>query len=289
MYIHNLINTARRIHVSQLLLLFTIVFLFACKDNKELQKEQFIGVSIEPQRYFAEQIIGKCFQVISMVPAGYSPENFDPSPNQLVKLSDSRLFFKVGNLGFENTWFNKIQENYADWQVFNLADAVESQQDDPHIWTSPKNARRFCQYMCNVLCRIDSTNAAIYRKNTDSLLVHIEAVDAEIQQILDSVSCRTFLIAHPALSYFARDYGLCQLSIETEGKEASVQDMQNLVRQCKEKQVKVILVQPEFNKSAAESLAKEINADIVEINPLNYEWDKEMINIAKAIRDGGKM
>lgn len=269
-------------------LLFALVCLTACKKTATEEKNNLIGVSIEPLRYFTEKIAGGGFKVASMVPSGYSPENYDPSPSQLMKMADCQVFFKVGNLGFENTWFQKVTKNYPDCRCFSLSDAIVSQPDDPHTWTSPRNARKFCLFICNELSKIDSVHASVFRQNTETLLHHIDSVDAQIRMILDSVANRTFVIAHPALSYFAQEYGLKQLSMETEGKETSVQDMQQLVLQCHEDKVQVILVQKEFNKAAAEALAKEIHAQTMEINPLNYEWDIEMTNIAKAIRDGGK-
>ena len=79
-----------------------------------------------------------------------------------------------------------------------------------------------------------------------------------------------------------------QLSIEIEGKETNAKELENLIVKCKTEGVKVVLVQAEFNKVVAESLAKEIQAEMVEINPLNYDWCGEMIRIANAIKCGNK-
>lgn len=51
----------------------------------------------------------------------------------------------------------------------------------------------------------------------------------------------------------------------------------------KKDNIKVILIQAEFDDKNAITLANEIGAKVVRINPLSYDWDKEMINIAKAI------
>lgn len=92
-----------------------------------------------------------------------------------------------------------------------------------------------------------------------------------------------FLIYHPALSYLARDYGWEQISIEEGGKEPSPAHLQQIIRQCKEKKVKTVFIQKEFDSRNAEIIAREIGAEVMEINPLNYHWDAEMRHIAKVL------
>ncbi len=92
------------------------------------------------------------------------------------------------------------------------------------------------------------------------------------------------MIYHPALSYFARDYGLHQISIEAGGKEPSPSQLKELMQTCKKEGVRVIFVQEEFDKSNAELIAKETGTKIVRINPLSYDWKGEMIRIAQALK-----
>ena len=93
----------------------------------------------------------------------------------------------------------------------------------------------------------------------------------------------SFLIYHPALSYFARDYSLQQISIEEGGKEPSPTHLQELMKTCRQKKARIVFVQQEFDQRNAEVIAQELNLKIVPINPLSYNWDKEMVAIAKAL------
>ena len=94
----------------------------------------------------------------------------------------------------------------------------------------------------------------------------------------------TFLIYHPALSYFARDYGLTQISIEEGGKEPSPAHLKALIEQSGHKKARIIFVQQEFDTRNAELIAKEAQLQIVPINPLSYHWDEEMKNVARALQ-----
>lgn len=88
---------------------------------------------------------------------------------------------------------------------------------------------------------------------------------------------------HPSLSYFARDYGLEQISLSPEGKEASVKMMQSTIDKAIDRDVKTLFFQKDIDSRQAQVANEQIKAEIININPLNYEWDKEMKSIADAI------
>ena len=81
------------------------------QNNKSEGDKPVITVTIEPLRYFTEAIAGDNFNVISMVPKGSSPETYDPTPQQLVDLAKSKAYFRIGYIGFEQTWMDKLTDN----------------------------------------------------------------------------------------------------------------------------------------------------------------------------------
>ena len=279
------------------LLVMGLVFFFAvfssCRPGKPRSEKGVIAVSIEPLRYFTERIVGGRFDVVSVVPEGYSPETYEPAPEQLFSVSEAKAYIKVGRLGFETTWLDKISRNEPKLPIYDTSDSLEHSVSglrlvsfDPHTWTSPRNAEVISRSICSALCQIDSSGAEIYQKNLEKLLLRIRAVDVSIRKTLEDLTDRTFVTAHPSLTYFAGDYGLRQLSIEKDGKEPSPTELAGLVRQCKQEKVRVILVQPEFSRESAKVLAEEIGAEVVDIHPLSYQWEQEMLQVAKALKAG---
>ena len=112
----------------------------------------------------------------------------------------------------------------------------------------------------------------------------IQQTDAEVRKIVADGIQETFAIYHPSLTYFACDYGIEQLCIENDGKEPSPIYLKTLIQRCRNKQVKVVFVQQEFNTHNAKIIAKEIKAKLVTINPLNYNWQEEIIKIARNLK-----
>jgi len=270
--------------------------LFACSNN--VQQENVITVTIEPQRYFAEQLVDTFFRIECMVPAGTSPETYDPTPGQMTKLARSKAYFCIGHIGFEEVWIDKLKQNYPHIPFFynsagiNLINSGHSHPSeshepgvDPHTWSSPKAARLIVQNMYKALIQIDSANQKRYAGNLQLLLEEINAVDELITGILQHSSQKAFIIYHPALTYFARDYGLTQYSIEAEGKEPSPEQLKTILETAKEKGIKTVFIQREFDRKNAESIAKETGCRLITIDPLSPDWKKEMIHIAQALSD----
>jgi len=268
-----------------------IWLLFSCSNK--VRQENIITVTIEPQRYFAEQLTDSLFQIECMVPAGTSPETYDPTPAQMAKLARSKAYFCIGHIGFEKVWMDKLKQNDPQILFFDNSDGIllitsEHSHEggiDPHIWSSPKTARLIVQNMYSALLEIDPANKDRYTANLQRLLKYIDGIDEKITQILQNSSQKAFIIYHPALSYFARDYGLMQYSIEADGKEPSPEQLKTLMKIVKEKGVKTVFVQQEFDKKNAELVAKETGCRLITINPLSYDWGEEMLHVAQALSD----
>lgn len=277
-------------------LLLTTLTLAACAGNGENNRTQTLTVTIEPLRYFTEAIAGDKFQVVSIVPKGGNPETYDPTPQQLVDLARSKAYLRIGHIGFEQAWIERLQANTPQLPFYDMSQGVDLIHEihphahthgnhdgvEPHIWNSIPNAHIISANICKALSEIDPDNQEYYRHRLDSVQRVIDRTEREMQRYLSNAD-PSFLIYHPALSYFARDYSLQQISIEEGGKEPSPTHLQELMNLCRQKQVRVVFVQQEFDQRNAEVIAQQLQLKIVAINPLTYDWDKEMIHIAKSL------
>lgn len=279
-----------------ILFLLALTILPGCGKKEQTHDRPTLTVTIEPLRYLTETIAGDKFNVVSMVPEGNSPETYDPTPQQMVALTNSIAYFRIGYIGFEQNWMDKLKSNAPHLHIFDTSKGVpliyekhlahgkhrHTEKVEPHIWNSPKNASIIATNIYKALCHIDSRNIAYYKQRLDSLSLIIKHTDNKIRSLL-STADSTFLIYHPALSYYARDYGLTQITIEEEGKEPSPTHLRDLIKKCRNSNVQTIFVQQEFDTHNAEAIARELGLNIVRINPLNYHWTEEMIRITKAL------
>ena len=283
--------------MKKLIYILTLFILSACGNTTQKSEKPILTVTLEPLRYFTEAIAGDNYEVVSMVPKGSSPESYDPTPQQLVNLSKSQAYFRIGYIGFEQAWMKKLEANCPNMKVYNTSKGIDLIRDkghwhgdhfheggvEPHVWNSTQNALIIADNIYQALCELDSTHQEDYQKRLDVLKQTIRQTDANIRTLLENADS-TFLIYHPALSYFARDYGLKQVSIEEGGKEPSPAQLKALIETCRNENVHTIFVQQEFDQRNAQLIANELGVNIVSINPLSYDWVKEMIRIAEALK-----
>ena len=283
--------------MKKIIYILTLLILCACTNTPQKNEKPIITVTIEPLRYFTKAIAGDNFQVISMVPKGSSPESYDPTPQQLVNLSQSQAYFRIGYIGFEQAWMDKLEANSPDMKVYDTSVGVDLIRGEghwhgdhyheggvePHIWNSTQNALIIAENIYKALCELDAAHQADYQKRLDVLKETIRQTDENVKAFLKSAD-KTFLIYHPALSYFARDYGLKQISMEEGGKEPSPAQLKTLIETCRKEKIHTIFVQQEFDQRNAQLIANELGINIVSINPLSYDWAEEMVRVAKALK-----
>lgn len=276
-----------------------------------------VTVTIEPQRYFAEKIAGDKYKINCVVPAGQSPETYDPTPREMMQIGKSVAYLRIGPIGFEQAWMDKIRENNPKMEVFDTSEGMDMLTDtdeehahdhsthnhdshaaeedhhhhhhggvDPHIWSSIAGAKVVAWNTLNAFITLDPDNTEYYWQNYNKLVDEIDKTDAEIKQLLDPLTDRTFIIYHPALTYFAKEFNLVQLCIEMDGKEPSPAQLKQLVETARANKAQVVFIQQEFDQKNAELIAHETGCKLTVVNPLAYDWSEEMIHIAKALADG---
>lgn len=300
---------------SILITILSFFLLTACVTKQA--NETVVTVTIEPQRYFAEKIAGDKFKINCVVPAGQSPETYDPTPQQMIQIGRSIAYLRIGPIGFEQAWMDKIRENNPKLQVFDTSEGMNLLTDmedddhahehgthdhdahageeahhhhhggvDPHIWSSIAGAKAVAWNTLNAFIELDPENTEYFWQNYNKLVDEIDKTNTEIKQLLDPLTDRTFIIYHPALTYFANEFNLTQLCIEMDGKEPSPAQLKRLVETARANNARVVFIQQEFDQKNAELIAKETGCKLTVINPLAYDWTKEMIHIAKALADG---
>ena len=112
----------------------------------------------------------------------------------------------------------------------------------------------------------------------------IRQLDTRIREQLTRDKSTTFLIYHPSLTYYARDYGLTQLPIEEEGREPSAAELGQTIAAARQQGVRSLFLQRQFDNRNTQTVARETGAKVIPIDPLSYKWEEEMLLIAKRLQ-----
>ncbi|EGV51034.1 metal ABC transporter solute-binding protein, Zn/Mn family [endosymbiont of Riftia pachyptila] len=265
-----------------------------------------VFVSALPQKHLVEQVGGDLVQVSAMVRPGYNPASYTPTPRQVAALTQADLFIRCG-LPFEAAWMERIRATNPGMRLVDARDglplrkieahshqhgdaseAAAHEALDPHIWTSPRLAKQMAAQIQVELSRLAPQHQAKFEHNYQRFAQQLEQLDREIKQQLSGLRSRRFMVFHPAWGYFADAYGLTQIAIEQEGKEPGARALTALIEQARAKQVRVIFVQPQFNRKTAQRLAAAIGGRVEPIDPLAENYIDNLRRVARLIAEANR-
>ena len=272
-----------------------IIFLFilvSCKSSLVSDKKM-VCVSILPQKYFVEKIAGELVDINVLLPPGANPRYFSIMPSQMKEISRSSLWLRIGQIPFEKSWGEKIRQTnpkmkvydtsaQADW-IITKKDTVNFTGVDPHIWMSPLEVKKIANESYKALIKTFPEDSVIFTDNYKKWILEIDILNREIKNSFKNLLQRKFIIYHPSLTYFARNYNLEQIPLEIEGKEPSARQMGDIIDLAKKENIHFVLLQRGFNMDNARQLAREINGKIIIIDPFDEHWEKQLRNISSII------
>jgi zinc transport system substrate-binding protein len=285
--------------MKKIILLLAIAAIFGSCSSKKTQNEEpskFITVSILPQKTFVKKITGDDFVVNVLIPPGTSPAAYTLLPSQLEEISKSAIWFRIGYIGFEQSWQDKIAQANSKMKVVDLSEGLdliaqvkEQHGDhfhlsgvDPHIWLSPVLVKEMAKRILDEVSKLNPEQSVKYKTNYLEFVKEIDQLNIEIASKLKPFEGRKIIVFHPSLSYFARDYGLLQYSLESGGKEPTPQRMKELIDISKKENIKVMYIQGELDRDHARVFAEEVGGEIIQVRPLDPAWAEnlmEMTNI----------
>lgn len=291
-----------------------------------------VAVTIEPQAFFVERIGGPEVQVQVLVGQGQCAETYEPTPKQIARLAEARVFFTIG-MPMEETFVPRLRSNFPALEVVdaragipvrtfesdraNEADRVRRPTDhehaghahadggpaehghgggghaghlhageDPHVWLSPRLAKVLAANVAEGLARVDPAHADDYRARALGLAADLDSLDAELAATLAPVRGRDLLVYHPFYGYLADAYGLRQVSIEIGGFKPGSKYLTQVVKRARADGGKAVFVQEGAATASAETVAREIGARVVTLDPMSRDYVNNLRTMAVRIRDG---
>ena len=244
-----------------------------------------VVVSILPLKHFAERIGGERVSVTALVTPGQSPATYEPTPRQLTSLAGATVFFGVG-VPFEAMWTPRIAAHQPGLLIVDCQPpetVVTHTRLDPHVWTSPRMARKIAQTMAATLAGIDGENAATYQANLRDYERELDTLHIDLDNVLRNGSAGKFLVFHPAWGHLAKEYGLQQFALEHNGKEPNARHLVKLIELGRREQIQLVLVQPQFSSAMARIIAQELGARIIVADPLAEQYLDNMRHVAGLI------
>lgn len=270
------------------------VLMSGCTGGGNVSVGREVAVSVPPLEYFVKAIGGDSVGVTSLMGAGSDPETFQPGMGVMRSVNRSGVLMVTGVLPFEAEMLGNVMSNTPGLQVCNLGDGIEyiygthghggmehEGEPDPHIWSSVGNARVIAsntyRYLSDVYPELEPYFNGRYRL----LETRLDSLDRDYGQRL--ADHPAFVIWHPALSYFARDYGLEQIAFNIENKESTPQRLRHVTEHARGHRPEAFFVPAGIVPERVAALSDGIGIPPTEVNFMSADWEIEMNAIVDAL------
>ncbi len=207
--------------ISLLILLLLVLILCGCVSPRDGSAQVKVVATIIPLGEFVRALGGDRVAVSVLVPPGADPHTFEPSPSQMREVANANAYMENG-VGLES-WMANILKVNSQMLVVDTsrgisliggeaASAGSTGTMAAHIWLSPRNAVIQVQNICDGLISVDPAGKDYYINNRDNYVTKLMELDAYLNRTFAGTKKKKFVVLHPAWIYFARDFGLEQIS-----------------------------------------------------------------------------
>ncbi|HEY7572487.1 MAG TPA: zinc ABC transporter substrate-binding protein [Nitrososphaeraceae archaeon] len=236
-----------------------------------------VVASFFPIYEFVKKVGGDKVDASVLIPVGAEPHDFDPTIQQ-IQNTQSAAAIVYNGAGMEATWINKINPKFAidtskGLNLFSTKDPEIHASTDPHIWLDPILAIHQVENIRDGLMKVDPKNAMYYKNNAQNFIGQLKSLDTAIRGNLSSSNCakRDFIAFHNAFSYFAKEYGLKQHSIQGLTPEGEIlpQRLVEVVQLAKKIGINIIYSEDLIDPRSAQAIAAEIpNGKVMVLSPI---------------------
>ena len=225
---------------------------------------------------FVTAIGGDRVKLMGILEPNVDPHDFEPGPAEQKALGDAKVIVRNG-VGLDE-WLDAAVE--AADTTATIVDASagvtlrtgngepEQAAGDPHIWHSPLNAKIMVDNITKALVAADVANAATFQANQAAYNAQLDALDADIETQINTLSNKLLVTNHDAFGYYVDRYGLEFVgavipSFDTSA-EPSAADVTNLVAQIKDAGVKAIFAESSLPPSLTETIGRDAGVTVIE-------------------------
>lgn len=265
-----------------LLIIFILVFSY---ENVFGSNKLKVSASIYPLAHFAERVGTDYVDVTNIMPPGVEPHEYEPTPGDIKKIYDSRIFLFSG-AGLD-TWAKRIRpelrkKGIVVIEMASYTDLKSEYQDvnyDPHIWLDPLLARKMTVIIRDIFVMADPDHADIYTTNCDLYTTELNRLHMNFKEGLNNCSLRELIVTHDAYNYLTRRYNLTAYPITgiTPEEEPSPRKLAELSRLALDKNIKYIFFEKLLSPRLAKTIAREVDASTLELNPLGGITKEDII------------
>jgi zinc/manganese transport system substrate-binding protein len=218
---------------------------------------------------FVKNVGGNRVDVTTLVGADGDVHVYTPAPGDARKVTGADLLV-INGLGLEGWLPRLLQVSSTRVPIVTATKGIAplklGSEADPHAWQSVVNAKSYVVNIRDALIAADPADAESFRKNAESYLAKLDALDREARQAVAQIpnARRKVISTHDAFGYFASAYGIqfvAPIGVSTES-EASAKDIAAIVAQIRAEKIPAVFLERMSDPRLIRRIAAETGARI---------------------------
>jgi ABC-type Zn uptake system ZnuABC Zn-binding protein ZnuA len=220
---------------------------------------------------------GEQINLTVLMPPGVDPHTFEPTPQDVVAVSDAHVLF-VNGAGLEEFLGPLLESAGAENKTVSVSQGVEllggedgqhEHSVDPHTWTNPNNVIVWVRNVESALIALDPSNAGEYQVNAEAYQIKLQELDAWVREQVAQIpqADRQIVTDHQLFAYLSDEYGFTQIGTIVPGystvAEPSAKDLAELEDAIRELGVRAIFVGNTVNPDLARRVAEDTGTRLV--------------------------
>jgi zinc transport system substrate-binding protein len=283
-------SSSKLVNIISLVIIVLALGVYIAVNQRDENQSNTATASFYPLAEFSSRIGGEKFTIRNLIPAGVEPHDFEPTPQNMVQLTKSKLF--IYNGGGLETWVQDILPQLDQTAAVNSSEGIElmstvfeendseegTVNKDPHLWLDPLLARDQSRNILHGFLKVDTDNSAYYQQNADKLFADLNQLDKEFREGLSNCQKHKIITSHAAFSYVSKRYGFEMVPIAglSPEDEPSAQKLAELTELAKREGLEYVFFESLVSPKLAETLANEVGAKTLALNPIEGLTDSDL-------------
>jgi len=291
-------------NMKRLVIIFFIIFIFLVSCKKESNEKNItIVTTLFPLYDFAKEVGKDRVNVVLILPPGAEPHSYEPSPKDIVKINEAKIFIYIGESlekwadNILNSISNKDlivieaekyveeyldegeKENHEENEEYEEKDHNHSGKD-PHIWLDFEIDKNIVNKIAESLAKVDPQNRDFYFENAKIYNERLNQLDKEYKNTIEKCQIKTIMYAgHFAFGYLARRYNLIHISPYSgfsSESEPTPQKIMEMIDNIKKNNIDYIFYEELIDPKLAKIISKEANVKMELLNAAHNITKKDL-------------
>lgn len=271
-------------------ILWVVILFTACSNDISLPTQSASNINQELKVVattsivydIVKQVGGGLIDLDLLLPIGVDPHSFEPTPQDITKLSHADVIF-INGVGLETFLNPLIESSSGNFIIVDLSRDIELIQlelnaevndhnqgvFDPHVWMDPKNVILWVKQISITLSQLDSINSSFYNANAQSFIDDLAALDRWIVDLVEEIppEQRKLITDHLVFSYFANAYDFQQVNAILPSfstlSQPSAQEIALLEDTIRNEKIKAIFISVSVNPNLARRIAEDTGIQLI--------------------------